>query len=202
MSGRWLFLVLLSTACDMGAAETPAAPEEPVEMGALPEEVHEFMSDGRAGLLDDGATLDVMVPARFADGRWEDLPITFEWNNGTEDPLSGDPANLICAGPAFYAGSVSATVSATACTPFAAANAAKAAANDQIMLDCLNIAMDECAPDLGAGIANDASPTLNSNVAVVGICGGGGMPPLPGIGGRATATASAPCCVDCVELPF
>lgn len=195
MSCRWLFLVLASSvACGDPAAAPNEAVEEPVEMGALPEEVSEFMAEGRQGLLADGASVEVMVPFRYADGRWEDAPVVFSWNNGEDVPTAG----AICPAGSEYLGTSSATVSASACMPLAAANAAKEAANDAIMLDCLNEAMDYCAPDLGAGIANDASPTVTSNV-ISGTCGAAPFAPPRWL---ATAVASAPCCAECEELPF
>ncbi|HMV66419.1 MAG TPA: hypothetical protein PKA64_06180 [Myxococcota bacterium] len=198
MSSRWMLTFLFAAvACDAAVpqvdASAVAVSEDPIEMGALPEEVSEFMADGRAGLLADGASIDAMVPFQWADGRWEDLPVTFQWNEGVEVPQS----NAICPGSSYYAGGVSATVSATACAPMVAAAAAKSAANDQIALDCLDIAMDECAPDFGGGVAHDDTPTVDSNVAVPAQCGPG---PFYGPGWRATATASAPCCVECVSL--
>lgn len=194
MRRSWLVLFAAMVACD-GTTNAPEAPEV-VGIGELPVEVDAWIEAGRAGALADGAEIEVMVPAQLADGAWTEEHITFTWNE-PEDQVPG--AGIVCPYGSTNLGSTSATVSASACSQFAARAAARDAAESEAMLDCFGEGLDYCYPDIGGGIIPNLTSSVISTIPVAGLCGT--TPPLS-LGWRATATASGVCCAECEPFPF
>jgi len=192
----WLSMVLAFPGCAGEVAGAPeAATDDVVSAGELPNDAVDWLEAGRVGALADGEEYDLLLPVQRADGTWSEEPVTLTWHAEQADLGVGEPAFGICAYGSAHFGTASGTASATACLPFAAANAAKSAAAYAMRADCLQDAFDYCPNDtLPVGNAT-GSATLTSNVPTPGACS-------PLSGWTATATASGPCCASGEEMPF